>query len=403
MDIIILPFHDYKKWTNEGFRTRDAHLYEHLKRNSDIDKILIINRPVSLLEMIIKKQNWCIKSNNIFYKEQSLQITQIDEKTFCLDIFIPDFLRVIKEKKQWWFSCFNYPKVVNGINKSLKLLKFKDSILLLQNPMAISIVRKIENRIFVFDAIDNWAVHPQMKQNRDLILKNYSYVDHNADLILTVSQNLLNIFPNNKNKHWVANGVDIDYFAHAVKPNFSQKITIGYVGKIQERVDFDLIEKCLQKLPNFQFLFLGPLYAQKRKARELTKHYKNIKFLGDIHYLDLPNAMQDIDIAIIPHKIDSFTSSMNPLKLYEYLAAGKPVVSTKVAGVNSISQYVFEANTPAEFITLIEKVSKELYTTITAEKIISSINPDVTWSNRTNAIISLFHDTYRNKLSQENK
>lgn len=98
MDIIILPFHDYKKWTNEGFRTRDAHLYEHLKRNSDIDKILIINRPVSLLEMIIKKQNWCIKSNNIFYKEQSLQITQIDEKTFCLDIFIPDFLRVIKEK-----------------------------------------------------------------------------------------------------------------------------------------------------------------------------------------------------------------------------------------------------------------------------------------------------------------
>lgn len=57
MNIIIQPFHDYKKWLAEGFRTRDSHIYESLKEDSRIEKILIINRPVSKAEVMLKKKN----------------------------------------------------------------------------------------------------------------------------------------------------------------------------------------------------------------------------------------------------------------------------------------------------------------------------------------------------------
>ena len=388
INLIIVPFHDYKKWNEEGFRTRDAHLCEHFAKQKEIGRILVVNRPTSLAEMFIKRKSWKSKGEKLEYSHKNTQLSKMQDKTWCLDIFVPDFIKVFYQRKTWWFTSFNYEKVSRAINEACSYLDIEDSILLLQNPMAIGVVNGVKKKKVVFDAIDNWLYHPQMN-NKKLIEENYNFVDKNADLIMTVSKALLDVFPTNKNKHWIPNGVDIEYFKAAKKTERDDTITIGYVGKIQDRVDFDLVEECLIRYPTANFVFLGPVYSQKQRVKELKKRYRNINFKGDIHYTKLPEEMHGFDIAIIPHKVDEFTNSMNPLKLYEYLAAGKMVVTTEVAGIESISEYVHCAKDKDSFIDEIEKVLKEI-NIVTPEDIVNSVPSECIWNNRLRTILDLF-------------
>jgi len=387
MNIIIIPFHDYKKWEKEGFRTRDAHMCQHFASNQRVDKILVINRPTSFAETVIKKSKWCISGGQVVYKKKSVQLSKMKEKVWCLDIFVPDFLRVVINQKSWWFIAFNYPKVKKSINEAIKYLGMEDNVLLLQNPMAIGSVQEIRKTKFVFDAIDNWLYHPQMPDKK-LIKANYEFVDCNADAIMTVSESLKEVFPTNKRVNWIANGVDVDYFSGAIKKECTYKKTIGYVGKIQDRVDFDLVEFCLQQCPDDKFVFLGPVFSQKRRIQELQKRYSNVFFEGDVHYSELPMRMKEFDITLIPHKIDRFTDSMNPLKLYEYLAAGKPVVTTGVAGTESISKFVYVAESKDIFLQILKRTIKEV-DNIDKQEIVDSVPIECRWVNRVDNMLSL--------------
>lgn len=389
-NIVIIPFHDYKKWNSEGFRTRDAHIYEHLYKRDDINKILIIDRPTSLAENIYKMKTWHVNVGQIVGKKRNVRLTKINEKVWCLDIFTWDTLSVIIQQKKWWYTVFKEEKVIREINYTIDKLNMDHNVLLIQNPMAAEAATKIKHDIFVFDAIDNWLYHPQMP-NKKIIKECYSFVDKNADIITTVSKDLADFFKENKNVHWVANGVDVERFSVAVnKKDKCDKINVGYVGKIQDRVDFNLVEKCLQTCVNCNFTFIGPVFAQKKIIYKLEKKYDNIIFTGDIEYNELPNIMKNIDIAIIPHRVDKFTNSMNPLKLYEYLAAGKPVITTKIAGVAKISPYVIICNTE-EFANKINEVAKKI-NTYDAEQIVRSIPKECTWNSRVDLIMKFIQE-----------
>lgn len=389
MNIVMVPFHDYKKWTNEGFRTRDAHLCEHLAQREDVGRILVVNRPVSVAEMVAKRKGWKTPGGETVYEHDGIRLSHMQAKVWCIDFLLLDLIKVAKERKAWWFTAFQYQKVLDGINVAIQFLDMKDSVLMLQNPMGIGTAQHLQCRAFAFDAIDNWLYHPQMT-NKELIKRNYEYVDEHADLITTVSQSLTEMFAHNHNVHWIPNGVDIDYFKaarafHAV----NEQIVIGYVGKIQDRVDFDLVERCLQIYSDCRFVFLGPIYAQKNRCRELASRYSNIVFKGDIHYHDLPREMREFDIAMIPHKVDAFTNSMNPLKLYEYLAAGKLIVSTQVAGVDQISSYVYSAENQNDYIVQMGMAIDMIKGgNVDPEQVAVSIPDECAWSSRTDLYVT---------------
>lgn len=383
----MVPFHDYKKWLNEGFRTRDAHVFEHFAKKDSIGKILVINRPTSVAEMLIKRKSWKTPEGMIEYKKNGVQLSKMSGNTWCLDILALDFFKVILQRKMWWFTAFNYGHVGKSINEAISYLNMTDAILLLQNPMAIGTVKALQYKYFVFDAIDNWLYHPQMP-NKKLINTNYKFVSAHADLVTTVSQALLEIFQKNKNAYWVPNGVDIEYFRDAVKPIRKSHRIVGYIGKIQDRVDFNLVEKCLKNFPRTQFVFLGPVYSQHERISMLQKRYNNIIFKGDIHYSRLPIEMKAFDIAIIPHKVDLFTNSMNPLKLYEYLAAGKPVVTTGIAGTDFVSSYVRVCETAADFV---EKLNDVLSEPVNSLDVVDSVPNECTWEHRTDVMIKMIN------------
>ena len=190
IDLIVVPFHDYKKWIKEGFRTRDAHLFEQFKKNKNVNKILVINRPMSLLEMILKRCSWKTKVGKKIAGNKIWQLNKVTGKVFCLDIFSFSIIKVMIQRKKWWNTIFFNKKVIEIINLSLEFLNMNNRVLFLENPMAVGLVNHIGEKIFAFDSIDNWLYHPQMHKIKSIIEKNYKFIGENADIIFTVSKSL---------------------------------------------------------------------------------------------------------------------------------------------------------------------------------------------------------------------
>ena len=262
--------------------------------------------------------------------------------------------------------------------------------------MAVGVVHNLKEDAFIFDAIDNWLYHPQMQQNKETVERNYNFIMKEADAIFTVSESLKDFFQKgNERVYWIANGVDKEYFQESWITDIEKRknATIGYMGKIQDRVDFDLIESCLKQYPDHTFLMMGPVYSQKDRVKQIKSRCANIHFLGDIHYKELPKKMKEMDIAIIPHKVDAFTNSMNPLKIYEYLAAGKQIITTPVAGIENFQDYVYEANSKEEFIAAIKRAI-EIYekTENIAEKVAATLEDKHLWKAKVDEMIKIMQE-----------
>ncbi len=115
---------------------------------------------------------------------------------------------------------------------------------------------------------------------------------------------------------------------------------MGYTGSIHaDRVDVDLVESLALALPQATIALVGPnMLTASVTARLQT--LPNVVFTGSIPYARLPQIMRAFDVCIVPHRVTAFTESLNPIKLWEYLAAGKPIVSTDVAGFRDYPEHV---------------------------------------------------------------
>ncbi|MFA0779671.1 MAG: hypothetical protein RJAPGHWK_001175, partial [Candidatus Fervidibacter sp.] len=131
---------------------------------------------------------------------------------------------------------------------------------------------------------------------------------------------------------------------------------IGFVGVIAEWVDIKLLIKIASWRPRWSFVLVGPI----KRSIALPDLPPNIYLLGPKPYDMVPAYLQGIDVAIIPFERTEFiTRYVNPIKLYEYLAAGKPVVTTPMGDYDGLETFVHIAETPEAFASAIEVAMKE--------------------------------------------
>jgi glycosyltransferase involved in cell wall biosynthesis len=137
----------------------------------------------------------------------------------------------------------------------------------------------------------------------------------------------------------VPNGVDFDHFSSPKKceswavpadlaPILAErKPVVGYHGALARWFDFTLFEKVVLNRQDLNFVLVGPEIDNSLRDSSLL-NLKNTHWLGTKPYQELPGYVRCFDVAVIPFKVNQITHSTSPLKLYEYLAAGKPVVIT---------------------------------------------------------------------------
>jgi glycosyltransferase involved in cell wall biosynthesis len=350
-NIIMFCMSSWQEWHAKGIVNRNYYILNNLLKSPYVDNILAVD----FLP---------------YTKKRALR--SYFEGRFGLGgkVIKKDFTSVLRQIADNFFSystvdsaIFGEGKIYQKIKKITSLLDFKNVILWSYFPMFVGYFNNIAAKLKIFDTVDNWVEHPNFKNYKERLQKNYNFIDQKADIIFTVSKDLVKLFPNNKNVHWIPNGVDVEHFVGYKLQAISYKLEgilhpiIGYAGIIQNRVDLELIKYIAEKNPDKSIVLLGMVWPDANV--EQIKGIKNIYLLGHKSYQELPKYIHQFDVAIIPHKINQFTRSMNPLKLYEYLTCGKPVVTTPIAGIDEFRDLVEVAETKEEFNQKMKKALAE--------------------------------------------
>ncbi len=243
------------------------------------------------------------------------------------------------------------------------LLSFASPVVYIGCPPALEIVRRMKSKRFmIYERTDLFEEMPGI--NKTYI----SFLDDelaaSADLVLYVNTSLYEKgLRKNKNSLLIGHGVDFDCFSGSFDgkdtPKDIAKIRhpiIGFFGDISDKTsDLRLLEFAAGKLPDMSFVFVGPVSANVAGLRE----YTNVHFLGQKPYEMIPLYGKEFDVAIMPWNNNRWIQFCNPVKLKEYLALGKPVVSTYYPEITPYTDIVYVASDYDGFVSRIVEAVNE--------------------------------------------
>jgi len=167
-----------------------------------------------------------------------------------------------------------------------------------------------------------------------------------------------------RNIHLLGNGVDFDHFSTPqARPDRLKNITrpiLGYAGAM-DWLDSALIREICLANSDHEIILIGPEIRQGWfENQSAFKGLGNLTYLGKVNYQDLPAYVQAFKIALIPFVVDELTKPLNPNKLYEYSAAGKPVVSMNYSStIHNLRDVIFVGTSQHDFVEQIQRADKE--------------------------------------------
>jgi glycosyltransferase involved in cell wall biosynthesis len=179
------------------------------------------------------------------------------------------------------------------------------------------------------------------------------------------------------------------------------RIRIGFYGVVDERFDINLLSEVAQKRPEWQFIIIGPVV--KINPDDLPR-FANIHYLGGKTYSELPEYLAGWDLTMIPFEKNDSTKYISPTKTPEYLAAGKPVISSSIRDVvvpYGVQGLVHIADTPDEFIEAVEKEMSATDKSIWSQKVdvfLAQISWDKTWNKMMTLVEEILPVTSNKKI-----
>ncbi len=187
----------------------------------------------------------------------------------------------------------------------------------------------------VYDWIDDLTVFPH---DRDLLERSHERGLLEATIVASVARRLHEqALTRRPDAIYLPNGVEYERFAgQAAPPSDDRDVEAfraagrpiaGYYGALAEWFDYELLDEAARLRPDWSFLLIGPMYDQSLQGRPMLKR-GNVRWIGPRDYHLLPGYLSLFDVATIPFRINDITTATSPLKLYEYFAGGKPVVTT---------------------------------------------------------------------------
>jgi len=195
-------------------------------------------------------------------------------------------------------------------------------------------VQAIPRGDVAYDCVDDPALHAMFAGRRTrsrkamgeerLIARRAKWVFATARLL---AARLMTVNPS---VHLLPNAAEPGAFApRATQPDDLRGIPrpiAGYVGSVAPWIDFDLLDEVSRLLPRVSFVLVGPILLGAEISHLRAR--PNVHFLGPKPHPAVPSYMQAFDVCLIPFLLNDITMSVNPIKFFEYLAAGKPVVAT---------------------------------------------------------------------------
>ncbi|RYX82732.1 glycosyltransferase [bacterium] len=291
---------------------------------------------------------------------------------------------------------FNERMMLAQIMRASKLVGLRDPLLWL-NPFDFGFVSGcLNDRGLVYDITDDWELAEPEGPGRERIKNLDREMCRMADLTVVCSRALFDSREEIARRVLlVPNGVDAAHYANLdardrrphghfdAQGNFvrdenngiatptAPKIKVdhakwprpvfGYTGSLHpERIDLGLVKALSRAFPEGSVVLVGPDHFLPGELERELEGYSNIHAPGAVDYKDIPDVMAGFDVCIVPHQRSEFVESLNPIKLWEFLAAGKPIVSADVAGFRDFPHLVRLASDEAGFVEACREALQEV-------------------------------------------
>ena len=316
-------------------------------------KVLFVSPPFSLSEVLARPEAGSLPKSGLIHRQANLRT-----------LVFPKFL----------FQTYRFPRIEKLMNhlrqmkvrRVMKKCGFQDTVLFIWHPQFAELVGTLREALtcyYVDDEFSAYAGYNEMRaqeilQQEDELLRRVDLVFANGPVLLAA-----------KNKYGNAISVpmtaDFELFSRSrlpetLVPQDLEAIPhprIGYIGNLNDKVDFALLGQLATARSDWSFILVGPANirgADVRRDFEALQRLPNVFLLGSKSRESLPNYIKGFDVCTMCYRENGWANSVYPLKLHEYLASGKPCIGSGLASLREFSEVVQIATTPQEWLKAIQ-------------------------------------------------
>ena len=322
------------------------------------------------------------KIYKVLFVEEPIPFDAAEENEYNLEI-IHDNLHILKPKVKDIKNIADILKPVLN-NSSLEIGWF-------YSPSFSPLLSDFKFETVIYDCMDELSLFKGASPeiiNQEKFLLSESHIVFTGGKSLFESKNKFH-----PNVHCFPSSVDRSHFAQALGDidipediKEIQKPVVGYFGVIDERINLELLRDTARLLPKVGFVMIGPL---AKIGEEDLPREKNIYYLGMKSYNELPKYLKAFDIAMMPFALNDATRYISPTKTLEYMAAGKPIISTAIKDVvRDYRNCISIIETASDFAETIERLWKEYQpdNTVIYKNILDNTSWNATSENMLNQI-----------------
>jgi GT2 family glycosyltransferase/glycosyltransferase involved in cell wall biosynthesis len=183
-----------------------------------------------------------------------------------------------------------------------------------------------------YDCIDDHEAFSTVR--KPFVQEEERRLARDSDLVLASSKKLVEKMSSlHERVLLLRNAADFDFFSGASTRPAGQRPRLGYFGAVSEWFDLDLVTRVAQRRPEWDFEIVGSTFGSEAQKVRLP----NVRFVGEVSYAKLPGLLSAFDVSMIPFRIGPLIEATNPVKVYEMLASGKPVVATPIPELRALA------------------------------------------------------------------
>lgn len=206
----------------------------------------------------------------------------------------------------------------------------------------------------IYDCMDNHEMLYPYPKGVDKVVAQEKQLIQRCDLLLTSAiklQEKMDKIAGYSKSRLLRNGTHTECLSEVRVPKIKEKYTVGYVGTIAEWFDFSVLLKSLDRFSQIEYHLVGP--ALKREEQE------RIIYHGCVEHHALEEVIKEYDCLIMPFQVNEIVAYVDPVKLYEYIASGKCIISVYYPEIERFRDFVYFYRDSREYMELMGKMIKE--------------------------------------------
>jgi glycosyltransferase involved in cell wall biosynthesis len=281
--------------------------------------------------------------------------------------------------------------IAHTLRKLIRRQRLERTITWFMIPHVSSVLGKLGEQLSVYYCTDDHGALPGVDE--EAIRRMDEDMTRNSDLVFVASHTLHGDKQRlNANTHVSPHGVDIKHFARAQSADLAVPAdtaslpgpVVGFFGLIERWIDLELVDYLAQQRPQWTFLMIGRVAV----PQDEIPRRPNLHLIGKRAYEQLPAYGKQFDAAIIPYRLNRQVMHANPIKLREYLAMGKPVVSVSTPEIDKYADVVSIARSREDFLAQLDAALARPSSTIDIERRMRRVAGE-SWDSRMEGILEV--------------